>query len=179
MSNCCKRFCVKLTYSMIIAVVFFTGIFFSVDVFLKQMWFHKSKFNMNESTTLRSGSSMAEIRTPIMGLIIGSGYYNYDTMCYSNYFNRTEEFKYYYGPTTTVEVNGIDVEIKCVNSDYVTNKVGDGINNVIFYSTFWCAVIGTVLGAVLLLCVWFCCTGWCRCCCSSEAEYTKLKLVYV
>ncbi|CAL6046772.1 Transmembrane_domain-containing protein [Hexamita inflata] len=179
MSSCCQQLCVKLTYISIVVVVFGIGIFISVDVYLGQMWFNKNMFDQKETIIMQSGVQAAEVRTPITGLIIGSGFYNFDTQCYSSHANKTEEFFYYHTSTTNIYIDGMDYEVMCVNTAYVNNDFGDSLNGVIYQTSIWSTLCGAVVAAILILCIFCCCTGWCRCCCNREAEYTKLKLVYV
>ncbi|CAL6092519.1 Transmembrane_domain-containing protein [Hexamita inflata] len=163
MSSCCKSFCVKLTYTVLILTTFTIGLFFSFDVYMKSRFFQMSKFDVQSAKVLTSGSQFAEIHTPLMGLSIGTGYYNPYTMCFSEYQNVQEEFYYFKGnKNTLIYTESFNRPVECVSVDYLEHNES---NAVVYGTSLACSIVGIVLGFLFLICIWLCCSDWCRCCC--------------
>ncbi|CAL6049580.1 Hypothetical_protein [Hexamita inflata] len=106
-------------------------------------------------------------------MIIHEGYYNYNTQCYSSNNDQLEMFYFYKDKTPIVYVNGEIEDVLCVNVKYVDN-LEDNINQLIYQSSFWCAVIGFIAAIIILLCICCWCTDWCRCCFCQEVKYSQI-----
>ncbi|CAL6109865.1 Transmembrane_domain-containing protein [Hexamita inflata] len=171
--GCCKALCVKISYTILIGAVFATGLFFSFDVYLQSLMFQSNKFqNAAPVTHLAGCHDEASIKTSLTHIPIGSGYYNSITKCFSAEKDvaADEYFNYKNGDSTQVYVNtSVDgsytmkpVDVTCVSKEYVNE---DQSNAIVYYVSAGCSWGGLGLGALLLICIWFCCSDWCRCCC--------------
>ncbi|CAL6046748.1 Hypothetical_protein [Hexamita inflata] len=177
MGNCCKAFCVKITYTILFGAMFTVGLLLSFDVLIKQYNFHGRAFDTDTSKTQMGAVIEAQIRSPIFSMPLDFGYYNPNTKCFSNDMHAAEQFYYYSDDrTTTVRVHGEDMDVECVSVNYVDNDDG---NIIIYQTSLWCSFGGLILAVVLLLCIWCCCSSWCRCCCCKEVQYSKIQMVYV
>ncbi|CAL6011770.1 Hypothetical_protein [Hexamita inflata] len=160
-----NHLCIKLFYSLLISTVIITGLVFSFDVFVQTLNFKPKKFNLADQFSAQSGSQEAYIRTSL-GLIIDQIYFNAENNCISTMENINEPFVNYKGKFSSqieVEVtNGKSKlrDVKCASMRFVNDQT----NSVEFQISAWCSFGGMGLLAVIMLFIWTCCTGWCRCC---------------
>ncbi|CAL6046784.1 Transmembrane_domain-containing protein [Hexamita inflata] len=182
MANCCKAFCVKITYTVILGVIFAAGLLVSFDVYIQSMMFQSNKFK-NAAPELKTGCLQeATIKTQIFGIPINQGYYSPVTECFSAYQIKDTTMELFYpyknGKSTTVYVNSVkngsyvktEKTVSCVSTKFVND---DESNSIVYYVSAISSWGGLALGSLLLICVWFCCSDWCRCCCCKEKYHIE------
>ncbi|CAL6092521.1 Hypothetical_protein [Hexamita inflata] len=185
--GCCKALWVKITYTLFVGVIFVSSLIFSFDIYMQSHMFQNYQFK-NTAPEFRLGcQDEAFIKSPLFHIPITSGFYNKDTQCFSG--TRTSSLEEFYnykeGKSTTVEVNttvnGVyfmkEVNINCVSKEYVDE---DPNNSIVYYVSAGCSWGGLNLAILLLICIWFCCSDWCRCCCchQKDVKYTKVYMAY-
>lgn len=171
--GCCKALCVKVSYTVLIAVVFTVGLFFSFDVYVQSRMFQSNKYENAVPVPGPGCHTEATIKTPLFRISIGEGYYNEASKCFSSTENLTETyFNFKDGESTSVYVNTTEngayfmksFPVSCVSTTYINDHEG---NAVVYGVSAVCSWAGVALGALILICIWFCCSDWCRCCCCS------------
>ncbi|CAL6049597.1 Hypothetical_protein [Hexamita inflata] len=65
--------------------------------------------------------------------------------------------------------------IKCVSVEFI---YGD-TNSIMYYLTASCSWGGLILGILILICIWTCCSDQCRCCCCRQNLCCQKKQVLV
>ncbi|CAL6049588.1 Hypothetical_protein [Hexamita inflata] len=167
--TCCKAFCVKITYTLIIGAIFVVALLVSFDVYLQSRMFQSNQFD-GATVSHTCANQDAYIKSSMFNLLVGYGYYNPATECFSEKETGQESFNNYYdGIQTTVFVNTTvngsyvlkEKVIKCVSQEFINGDT----NSIMYYLTASCAWGGLILGILILLCIWTCCVDWCRCCC--------------
>ncbi|CAL6082198.1 Hypothetical_protein [Hexamita inflata] len=178
--NCCKALCVKVSYTVLIAVVFAVGLFFSFDVYAQSLMFQSNKFENEIPVPGLGCPTEATIKTPLFRIPIGEGYYNAGSQCFSATRNLAETFfNYKNGESTSVYINTTEngafimksVPVTCVSTEFVNDNDS---NATVYTVSAVCSWGGLALGIMLLLCIWFCCNDWCRCCCCRPKDNARI-----
>ncbi|CAL6088527.1 Hypothetical_protein [Hexamita inflata] len=181
--TCCKVFCVKITYTLIIGAIFVVALLISFDVYLQSRMFQSNQFD-GVTVSHTCANQDAHIKSSMFNLLVGQGYYNPATECFSEKETGQDSFyNYYNGMQTTVFVNTTvngsyvlkEKVIKCVSNEFIN---GDS-NNIMYYLTASCAWGGLILGILILLCIWTCSVDQYRhYCCRQNLCQKKQVLVW-
>ncbi|CAL6046774.1 Hypothetical_protein [Hexamita inflata] len=184
MQHCCKALWVKIFYTVIITVVFVVGLMLSFDVYMISRLFRSWYFQF-PAETKEGCAQLATIKSPVFHMIIGQGFYNPTTQCFSTQNKTSEQFISFkqnletFIFTQTFE-NGQYIEkqvnLKCVSQKYVME---DEANSAIYYISSICSWGGLALAVLLLACIWFCCSDWCRCCCCESRKSIEIAPGYM
>ncbi|CAL6115019.1 Transmembrane_domain-containing protein [Hexamita inflata] len=173
---CCKALCVKLVFTILLVVVLVSCLTCAFDVYEQSLMFQSSKYENALPITGPGCHTEATIKTFMFRIPIGSGYYNEVSKCFSSTETLTETFfNYKNGESTSVYINTNEngafsmkkVPVTCVSTEYVNENDG---NATVFAVSAVCSWGGLAVGLLLIFCIWFCCSDWCRCCCCKPKD---------
>lgn len=180
--NCIKKICVKLTYIILIAVTFGAGLMVSFDVYASAAVLKKSHYKDADPHTYHPGNFSVTLKSDLLSIPYQTLMYNKVTKCinteasaeYANaiFYEADEPFTVWGDAEEDGKTIQKEFEVTCAE-DLVVN---DNYMYEITMITSWCGLAAAI---ILILCVLFCCSDWCRCCCCKERMSDEtVRLIY-
>ena len=180
--SCIKKLCVKLTYIILIAVVFGVGLMFSFDIYASSAVLTKSHYQDAAPITRATGNTEVTAKSSLLGVPYQKMKYNPLTKCINTEDSADDMLATFYiaddwftvWGTTVKDGKTVEEELQVACAEDLL--VDDHYVYEITMITSWCGLAAAV---ILILCVLFCCSDWCRCCCCKEKMSDEtVRLIY-
>ncbi|CAL6098495.1 Hypothetical_protein [Hexamita inflata] len=173
----CQSIGIKITYSIILCVIFGSSLFVSFDI-LRTNQFLLSKFNKTIVQVEETNIIEAKVLSPLLKFQLGSGYYSIDSMCFVDEKHTFTDSVYYYNKNKTAIIydrQNNTYDVKCVSARFV-NQNSDTTttmyNTCLIFSM--CAIVVAIAS---ITSIWFFCFNWCQCRCKLRGYEETQPLV--
>ncbi|CAL6049579.1 Hypothetical_protein [Hexamita inflata] len=160
---------VKLTYTLIITLLFSVGLFFSFDVLLTSSQFLPDKFESQLSQSRLSDQIQhAEIRAKTTNIVLDKVYIHEYASCMFDFMDvpRTPNAMfnhYFFTNNKNIEIysnkDNKYHKIDSVGQQYILNNQKYFIN--MYKCSLAFSIIGIILPILAIIFIWFFCVDWC------------------
>ncbi|CAL6049573.1 Hypothetical_protein [Hexamita inflata] len=174
---------VKLTYTIIITLLFSVGLFFSFDVLLTSSQFLPDKVDTSKVLVkkLYNEAQRAEVHTKVTNFKLDKtqAYHHPQSTCLLDLMDTTYTTYYNLANNRAIEIYGAEDKqyhkVNCLSQYYIQHNQKQFIS--MYQASLACSIIGIVLPVSAIVLIWFFCIDWCKCKiqCGKKDEFTRIE----
>ncbi|CAL6046880.1 Hypothetical_protein [Hexamita inflata] len=157
---------IKITYTVIIMIVFSVGLFFSFDVLITSSQFLPNKVDTSQlwMNVLYNDTLHAEVHTKVTNINLDRAYHHPQSTCLFDWIDGSIVTYYYLANNRTIRVYGSDDKkyhtINCLSDNYIFLHQKQLITA--YNTSLALSIVGVIIPVVLISFILLFCTNWCK-----------------